>query len=65
MPNTKSILKSMLTGFKKGNKMKVYILTEDGDIVGVWSKRKDAEDFANDPSNSIRNWYVMECEVRK
>ena len=45
--------------------MKVYILTEEGEIVGVWSKRKDAEDFANDPSNSIRNWYVMECEVRK
>ena len=27
--------------------MKVYILTEEGEIVGVWSKRKDAEDFAN------------------
>ena len=45
--------------------MKVYILTEEGDIVGVWSKRKDAEDFANNPSNSIRNWSVRECEVRK
>jgi hypothetical protein len=45
--------------------MKVYILTEDGEIVGVWSSRKDAENFAGNPSNSIRNWYVMECEVRK
>jgi len=45
--------------------MKVYILTEEGDIVGVWSSRKDAEDFAKDPSNSIRNWFVQECEVRK
>ena len=45
--------------------MKVYILMEEVDIVGVWSKRKDAEDFANDPRNSIRNWFIQECEVRK
>ena len=44
--------------------MKVYILTEEGDIVGVWSSKKGAEDFANDPRNSIRNWRVTECEVR-
>ena len=45
--------------------MKVYILMEEVDIVGVWSSRKGAEDFANDPRNSIRNWFIQECEVKK
>jgi len=42
--------------------MTIFILLEEGDFVGAYRTRKDAEKAAL--KNDMRNWHIIETTIR-